>query len=54
VLETIVSNESSDILRMFYSSFDALIPEELRESVKGDMGLYPSHLRLRIDEITSW
>ncbi|KAK8199755.1 glutathione transferase [Phyllosticta capitalensis] len=52
--ETIVSNESSDIIRMFYSAFDELLPVELREETKGDAGLYPPSLRPSIDALNEW
>ncbi|KAL2824658.1 glutathione S-transferase [Aspergillus cavernicola] len=53
--ETIVSNESSEIIRMFNSEFDELLPEGRREG--GSMfggGLYPIHLRKQIDELNEW
>ncbi|KAE8144240.1 glutathione S-transferase [Aspergillus avenaceus] len=53
-LETIVSNESSEIIRMFYSEFDQLLPEELREVNKPGGGLYPPHLRMEIDTMNQW
>ncbi|KAI1102499.1 glutathione S-transferase [Jackrogersella minutella] len=52
--ETIVNNESSEIIRMFYSEFDALIPEQFREANKPGGGLYPEHLRKDIDELNGW
>ena len=52
--ETIVSNESSEIIRMFYTEFDAFIPEHLRESTKGDKGIFPSHLRKDIEAMNDW
>lgn len=52
--ETIVNNESSEIIRMFYTEFDALIPEYLRESSKGDKAILPEHLRKDIDAMNEW
>ena len=52
--ETIVNNESSEIIRMFYDAFDALIPVEQREITKGDTGLFPPHLRQDIEEMNLW
>jgi len=54
VLETIVNNESSEILRMFYTAFDHLLPESLRESSKGANGLRPAHLVTAIDAMNDW
>jgi len=42
---TIVSNESSEIIRMFNSAFDGL------EGVRADLDFYPEALRLEIDAI---
>ena len=52
--ETIVNNESSEIIRMFYSEFDSLLPEHLREDKKPGGGFYPEHLRRDIDEMNEW
>ncbi|PMD52429.1 glutathione transferase [Hyaloscypha bicolor E] len=49
--ETIISNESSEILRMLYSEFDAFVPEDRRESVKP---LLPKHLQKEIEEMNEW
>jgi hypothetical protein len=49
-----VNNESSEIIRMFYTEFDALIPEHLRESSKGAKGILPEHLRKDIDTMNAW
>lgn len=43
--ETIVSNESADIIRMFNSAFNGL------EGVKADLDLYPEQLRGDIDAV---
>ncbi|WP_144823809.1 glutathione S-transferase family protein [Marinobacter piscensis] len=43
--ETIVSNESADIIRMFNSAFDAL------DGVNADLDLYPEALRADIDAV---
>ncbi|KAF2731324.1 hypothetical protein EJ04DRAFT_583809 [Polyplosphaeria fusca] len=52
--ETIVSNESSEIIRMFYSEFDAFLPEHLRESSKGEKGLFPTQLHTEIEAMNEW
>lgn len=54
VNETIVSNESSEIIRMFYSAFDSLLPEPLRETSKSSGGLLPENLKKEIDEMNEW
>jgi putative glutathione S-transferase len=54
VHETIVSNESSEVIRMLYSSFDAFIPDALREKNKPNGGLLPPNLLSEIDEMNSW
>ncbi|KAI0479009.1 glutathione S-transferase [Xylariaceae sp. FL0804] len=48
---TIVSNESSEILRMLGSAFDGLLPAE---SEHARLDLYPEALRRRIDEAGDW
>lgn len=52
--ETIVSNESSEIIRMFYSAFDSLLPAPLREASKPNGGLLPKDLEKEIDELNEW
>jgi putative glutathione S-transferase len=49
-----VNNESSEVIRMFYTEFDALIPEPMREATKGSAGLYPPHLQSQIEEMNAW
>jgi putative glutathione S-transferase len=52
--ETIVNNESSEVIRMLYTEFDDLIPEHLREVNKAQ-SLYPEgHLRKEIDDMNEW
>ncbi|KAL9109017.1 MAG: hypothetical protein Q9227_006257 [Pyrenula ochraceoflavens] len=52
--ETIVNNESSEIIRMLYSEFDALLPESMREINRPGGGFYPEHLRTQIDDMNDW
>lgn len=52
--ETIVSNESADIIRMFFTEFDNLLPEKLREANKPNGGLRPVYLLKQIDEMNEW
>lgn len=52
--DTFVNNESSDIIRMFYTEFDDLIPEHLREINRPGGGLYPDNLRNEIDTMNDW
>lgn len=46
---TIVNNESSEIIRIFNSSFDHLLDQRGRE-----LDLYPTDLRASIDELNEW
>lgn len=48
-LETIVSNESSEIIRMLNTEFNDLISSDFAE-----IDLYPADLQASIDEINSW
>ena len=48
---TIVNNESSEIIRIFNSEFDALVPEERRAQ---KLDLYPAELRGEIDGVNEW
>ena len=47
--ESIVNNESSDIIRIFNSAFNHLLPPE-----KVQLDLYPEPLRSEIDELNAW
>ncbi|KAL0952076.1 hypothetical protein HGRIS_008712 [Hohenbuehelia grisea] len=46
---TIVNNESSEIIRMFNTVFNEILPPE-----KAKVDLYPEHLRAEIDELNEW
>ncbi|PNY29073.1 Glutathione S-transferase omega-like 2, partial [Tolypocladium capitatum] len=52
--DVLVNNESSEIIRMMYTEFDHLLPEQLREVSRPGGGLYPEHLRDDIDAINDW
>ena len=52
--ETIVNNESSEIIRMLYTAFDGFLPESEREVNKAGGGYYPENLREEIDEMNEW
>jgi len=49
-LRTIVNNESSEIIRMFYHQFDALLPA----GSKRELDLLPKDLEKEIDEMNAW
>ncbi|KAI9508528.1 glutathione S-transferase [Russula earlei] len=48
--QTIVNNESSEIIRIFNAAFDALLPP----GEKAELDLYPAELRGDIDELNGW
>ncbi|KAF2086923.1 glutathione transferase [Saccharata proteae CBS 121410] len=52
--ETIVNNESSEIIRFLSDAFDDMLPPEKREANKGTAALLPSHLREEIDALNAW
>ena len=47
--KTIVSNESSEIIRMFYTEFDDLLPEKYKQ-----VNLFPDKLQKQIEETNDW
>nr|POE51856.1 glutathione s-transferase omega-like 2 [Quercus suber] len=47
--KVIVSNESSEIIRMFYHAFDDLLPEKYK-----NVDLLPKDLEAQIDETNEW
>ncbi|KAI4724519.1 hypothetical protein E4T49_07731 [Aureobasidium sp. EXF-10728] len=51
---TIVNNDSAEIIRMFYTAFDDLLPETEREINKGHAGLLPEDLKLQIETMNTW
>ncbi|KAI5996200.1 glutathione S-transferase [Pisolithus albus] len=46
---TVVNNESSEIIRMLNSAFNDILPPE-----KAAVDIYPEELRKQIDEVNSW
>ena len=48
-LQTIVNNESSDIIRIFNSGFNDLLPPE-----KAALDYYPKDLQAEIDSVNEW
>lgn len=52
--ETIVNNESSEIIRMFYDQFDDFLEPDQRETNKPGGGFYPANLRAEIDAMNEW
>ncbi|KAK5085593.1 S-glutathionyl-(chloro)hydroquinone reductase [Lithohypha guttulata] len=49
--ETVVSNESAEIIRMFYTEFDDLLPEKYRTP---NVDLFPKDLQSTIEEANDW
>ena len=47
--KTIVNNESSEIIRIFNSGFNDILP-----AAKAKVDLYPQDLRADIDELNAW
>lgn len=47
--ETIVNNESSEIIRMFNTAFNHLLPAD-----KAAIDIYPEKYRKEIDEVNDW
>jgi putative glutathione S-transferase len=47
--KTIVNNESSEIIRIFNTEFNDLIPAD-----KAKIDIYPEHLRAKIEEVNPW
>jgi putative glutathione S-transferase len=52
--ETIVNNESSEIIRMLFSTFDEFLPAERREANKGASAFIPRHLQSDINSLNEW
>ena len=47
---TIVSNESSEIIRFLNTGFDSLLPKGEKKA----LDLYPAELKTEIDELNEW
>ena len=48
-LKRIVNNESSEIIRMFYTEFDHLLPEKFQK-----LDLFPAGLQDKIEDMNKW
>lgn len=44
-----MNNESSDIIRIFNTAFNGLLPED-----KASLDLYPDDLRVEIEALNAW
>lgn len=53
-LETIVNNESSEIIRMLYDAFDSLLPPERQAKGQPGGGYLPSNLASEIEAMNEW
>ena len=53
-LGTIVNNESSDIIRMFYEMFDGFLEPDQREANRPKGGFYRASLRAPIESMNEW
>lgn len=53
-LETVVNNESAEIIRMFYSAFDSLLPPERQAKGQPSGGYLPSDLASEIEAMNDW
>ncbi|PVI02786.1 hypothetical protein DM02DRAFT_522120 [Periconia macrospinosa] len=51
---TVVNNESSEIMQMFFEAFDHLLPPEKREVNKGIAAFVPNHLRSEIETLNAF
>lgn len=51
--ETMVNNESIDLLRNLQTAFDSMLEAE-KKSNEASMHFYPEHLRTKIDTICEW
>ncbi len=47
--ETIVNNESAEIIRIFNTAFNDQLPKD-----KASLDLYPQELQGEIDEVNDW
>jgi glutathionyl-hydroquinone reductase len=47
--QTIVNNESSEIIRMFNTGFNDIIPAD-----RAKIDIYPEELRKEIDSVNEW